>query len=116
MLNKISLFLLKASRKSIKTISKPIWKARTHFSFLTFGIRHEYFTTNGIPFMSVSRVGEFTLGMNFRMKNNFSANIIGKQQSSIFIIKGSNLNIKNNVAISSIIIVCHNSLFFMKIQ
>ncbi|MFC2113493.1 acyltransferase [Bacteroidota bacterium] len=63
----------------------------------------------GVPIVICSKNAEFVIGHNFRMNNGYSSNIIGRQQRCIYNIKGR-LIIGNNVGVSSIAIVCHDSI------
>lgn len=67
------------------------------------------FTSNGIPFIRVSKNGSFEIGNNFRINNGNRFNPIGRNQRCMFIVKGR-LTIGNNVKMSSTAIVCHNEV------
>lgn len=86
------------------------------FEYLTKGLLRKNgvkFAANivsrGVPYVKVYKGGNITIGDNFKMNNNFAANIIGRQQKCIYISKG-NLVIKDNVGVSSAAIICHNAI------
>lgn len=67
------------------------------------------FTSNGIPFIRVSKSGSFKIGNDFRINNGNRFNPIGRNQRCMFIVKGK-LSIGNNVGMSSSAIICHNEI------
>ncbi len=61
--------------------------------------------SNGIPI--IRSKGMISIGRNFKMNNNFTANLIGRQQPCMLIVqKGGVLEIGDNVGLSSTAIVC----------
>lgn len=65
--------------------------------------------TRGIPYVRVYKTGKFTIGKSFKMNNGYAANVIGRQQKCIFVVKG-NLTLKDNIGMSSTAIICHDSI------
>jgi len=105
----IVLFMILGYRKLKLLICKPIWKWKTKIIFKGFGVKFSKYITLGVPYVYVKN-GIFRLGKDFRMNNNYAANIIGRQQKCIFMLNGGNLVIGDNVGISSTAIVCHDSI------
>ncbi len=104
------LFFIRARRKVFRILAQPLWRIRTLILFKAYNINCNKFLTNGVPYVSISNSGSFSIGNDFRMNNNFSANIIGRQQPCIFIINGGKLIVGHNVGVSSLAIVCHKEI------
>lgn len=69
------------------------------------------FNTTGIPYVMVSRNGEFAIGANFSMNNCINGNPIGCVQPCMFVVGNeAKLTIGKNVGISSTAIVAHTSI------
>jgi len=101
--------------KSLFKIKGKFWQAYfgliVRLSFIIYKVNYKTdFITRGKPFVRVyNKTGSFTIGKKFKMNNGFWGNIIGRQQKCIFFVKG-HLVIKDNVGISSVAVVCHNSI------
>ncbi|TKK67525.1 acyltransferase [Ilyomonas limi] len=88
------------------SIITPYWKLKTKILFKLNRVNYSTFKTKGVPYIKIHKAGKIIIGKNFRMNNGFSGNVIGRQQRCIFNVKGK-LEIKNNVGVSSLAIVCH---------
>lgn len=75
------------------------------------GSNFSSFKSIGIPKMNISLGGKCTIGDNFRMNNRKSSNPIGRfYPCSIVVGKNGKLIIGNNVGMSSVAIVCHDTI------
>ena len=110
MLNRLLNIIIRLYRKLKIFILKPLWKLNTLILFKAFNVTYKSFSTMGIPYISINKSGKLIIGDEFKMNNNFSGNIIGRQQKCIFVIKSGNLKIGNNVGISSTAFVCYDSI------
>ncbi len=83
----------------------------TIFSLYANGVRFSSVKTTGIPKISVALGGNFELGREFKMNNREYANPIGRFSRCSFVV-GPNayLKIGDDVGMSSVAIVCQNSL------
>jgi acetyltransferase-like isoleucine patch superfamily enzyme len=108
-MSKIFLLFILAYRKLKYLILKPIWKMITLITFKAFNVKYSNFSTHGIPYIFIKN-GEMKIGKLFRMNNNYSANIIGRQQKCIFIANSGVINIGDNVGMSSTAIVCYQKI------
>lgn len=69
------------------------------------------FKSKGIPNVDVTLGGSFIVGKNFKINNGNKYNKIGRQQPCFFIIgENGQLQIGNNVGISSTAIVCEKQI------
>ena len=83
----------------------------TIFSLYANGVRFSSVKTTGIPKISVALGGNFELGREFKMNNREYANPIGRFSRCSFVVgPNANLQIGNDVGMSSVAIVCQNSL------
>lgn len=65
------------------------------------------FRTSGIPYIMVARGGKCRIGKNFAMNNGIKGNPIGcYQKCTIFVDRGAELTIGNNVGISQTALIC----------
>ena len=84
----------------------------TVLKFKLNGVVFKYdFIGRGIPIISVSIKGSFSIGSKFSFNSGKFYNMIGRQQQCFFIItKGAELTIGDNVGLSSTAIVCHEKI------
>lgn len=69
------------------------------------------FKSFGVPFVNVNRHGKMVVGSKFVCNNTRAANPIGRNSKCSFVVgKGAELRIGNNVGVSSVAIVCQNSI------
>lgn len=108
-MGKVLLYWILFFRKLKVILLKPYWQSATKMQFLAFSVDFKSFNTNGVPHLFVKN-GHFRIGHLFRMNNGFTANIIGRQQRCIFIVNGGELEIGDNVGLSSTAIVCHKKV------
>lgn len=74
-------------------------------------INHSNFRTTGIPYIMVARGGKCSIGHDFVMNNGIKGNPIGSyRKCTLFVDKGAELIIGNNVGISQTALVCHKSI------
>lgn len=65
------------------------------------------FRTSGIPYIMVARGGKCSIGKNFAMNNGIKGNPIGcYQKCTLFVDRGAELTIGNNVGISQTALIC----------
>lgn len=65
------------------------------------------FRTSGVPYIMVARGGKCNIGKNFAMNNGIKGNPIGcYQKCTIFVDRGAELIIGNNVGISQTALIC----------
>lgn len=65
------------------------------------------FRTSGVPYIMVARRGKCKIGKNFAMNNGIKGNPIGcYQKCTIFVDRGAELIIGNNVGISQTALIC----------
>lgn len=65
------------------------------------------FRTSGIPYIMVARGGKCRIGKNFAMNNGIKGNPIGcYQKCTLFVDRGAELTIGNNVGISQTALIC----------
>ena len=108
-MGKIFLYWILLFRKLKVILLKPYWQIATRMQFVAFNVDYNSYKTNGIPYIFVKN-GHFRIGKSFKVNNGFTANIIGRQQRCIFIVNGGQLEIGNNVGLSSTAIVCHHEI------
>lgn len=84
----------------------------TYMKFLMNGVRFDAdFISRGVPIINVNLKGYFSVGKQFFMHSGKYFNMIGRQQRCYFIVgKNAELQIGNNVGISSTAIVCQNKI------
>lgn len=110
MQNLIILFY-KGLKRAKYYIFSPIQHLITSFLFYCNNIKTGSFSTNGIPFISVVRGGQCSIGNNFKMNNTIAANPIGRiQKCSLFVDKNGILKIGDTVAISYTAIYCSHQI------
>lgn len=79
--------------------------------FYLHNVKHESFTSKGLPFISVARNGKCVIGKCFRMNNGLNGNPIGRPQPCVFFVdNGANLFIGENVGISSTALIATQSI------
>ena len=89
----------------------PLDYIQTYFIFYCNGIKFSHFITRGCPRVYISLKARCEFGKGLKMNNRESANPIGRFQSCVFVVSGNGfLKIGNNVGVSSVAIVCHNSI------
>ena len=107
----VIVLLYKGIRRLKYSILSPFQYLITSFLFYCNNIKKGTFQTNGVPFISVARGGQFSIGNNFSMNNTIAANPIGRiQKCSFFVEKKGILNICDNVAMSSTAIYCSHNI------
>ena len=101
--------------KGYKLISYPIiFKFSWFMTWLKFKANRVKFSNDfiskGIPLVSVSLSGSFSLGVKF-VSHSGDFNIIGRQQKCYFIVReNARLSIGDNVGVSSCAIICHHEI------
>lgn len=107
----IIVLFYKGIRRLYYSFFSPFQYVITSFLFYSNNIKTGTFKTNGIPFISVARGGQCTIGNNLRMNNTIAANPIGRiQKCSFFVEKTGTLSIGDNVAMSYTAIYCSNKI------
>ncbi len=97
----------KGIRRLYYSFFSPFQYVITSFLFYCNNIKRGSFRTNGVPYISVARGGQCTIGNNFTMNNTIAANPIGRiQKCSFFVEKNGILRIGKNVAMSYTAIYC----------
>lgn len=67
--------------------------------------------TNGIPYITISRGGEMSIGQNFKMNNGIKGNPIGcYSKCTFFVAKGKKINIGCNVGISQTALIAIDNI------
>ena len=103
----IIVLFYKGIRRLYYSFFSPFQYVITSFLFYCNNIKRGSFKTNGVPFISVARGGQCTIGNNFKINNTIAANPIGRiQKCSFFVEKNGILRIGNNVAMSYTAIYC----------
>lgn len=97
--------------KIIQKIKFLIFKAIDKISTLIIlygnNISFSNFRTSGVPYIMVARRGKCKIGKNFAMNNGIKGNPIGcYQKCTIFVDRGAELIIGNNVGISQTALIC----------
>jgi acetyltransferase-like isoleucine patch superfamily enzyme len=101
-------FLYKVIRKITLLLFDAITQLRCIFVFYGNNVQHHSFKTIGVPFISVSLGGSFSIGANLNMNNGIRGNPIGcYSRCTFFVDKGAKLNIGSNLGISQAAIICH---------
>lgn len=101
--------------KGIRLIRRELYKKAFHIitSIKLIGnnvIYHDY-RTNGIPYISVAKGGEMTIGSNFSMNNGMEGNPIGCNQPCIFFVDTNcKIFIGNNVGISQTSLLSYDKI------
>ncbi len=106
-MKEINIFIYKL-RKILFKIFSNFW---TLIIFKMQSVEFKKFSTIGIPFLVVYPLGKFKIGNGFKMNNGFLGNTIGVSKCSFTVLDGANLEIGDNVGISSVIISVHKSVF-----
>jgi acetyltransferase-like isoleucine patch superfamily enzyme len=103
--------IYKLFKRIYRSILVPFDYVITIFSLYANGVRFSSVKTTGIPKISVALGGNFELGREFKMNNREYANPIGRFSRCSFVV-GPNayLKIGDDVGMSSVAIVCQNSL------
>ncbi|MEC9302827.1 MAG: acyltransferase [Bacteroidota bacterium] len=104
-------FIFRLLRRIKIEIISIINRMYTYFILKGNGINFKNFKSNGVPFVAVSKNGNFEIGIDFKMNNGLIGNPIGRPQPCTFVVdSNAHLKIGNNVGISSTAIVCHLSI------
>lgn len=104
-------YIYKAVRRIFSKITSGLGKIRTQFIFWGNNISCKSFETKGTPFVSVAIGGKCIIGNSFSMNNGIKGNPIGcYQRCTLFVDKGAELEIGDNVRISQTAIVCHKRI------
>ena len=107
----ITVLFYKGVRRLYYSFLTPFQYLITRFLFYSNNIKTGTFKTSGIPFVSVARGGQCTIGNNLRINNTIAANPIGRiQKCSFFVEKNGSLRIGDNVAMSYTAIYCSNNI------
>lgn len=105
------MFIYKAIRKTLLTTLKPFEKLITRILFWGNNVKHQGFSTNGIPYVMVAIGGKCSIGKNFAMNNGAKGNPIGSfRRCTFFVNRGATLTIGDNVGISQTALVCQKSI------
>ena len=101
--------------RGIRFVNRKIITAKdkllTNFLFKMNRVQTYNFTTQGMPYIHVTKDSTFSVGENFKMNNTKQANPIGRESKCSFVaVSGGSLIIGKNVGISSSSIVCHNNI------
>ncbi len=104
-------YLYRSLRKIKNLILSACHYFGTYLKFCGNAVQFHDFTSNGVPEVFKFRSAIFMIGKNLRMNNGIYGNPIGRSQACIFVVgKNARLEIKNNVGLSSVAIVCHHSI------
>ena len=107
----VIVLLYKGIRRLKYSILSPFQYLITSFLFYCNNIKTGTFRTNGVPFVSVARGGQCSIGNNLRINNTIAANPIGRiQKCSFFVEKNGILEIGNSVAMSYTAIYCSHKI------
>jgi len=99
--------LLKICKRIRNLILNPVYQFFTWMLLYGNNVKFTTFKTSGVPFVSVSKSGNLSIGNNFRMNNRMASNPIGRtQKCSFFVGRGGYINIGNNVSMSFTAINC----------
>ena len=91
--------------------TRPFNKLWIKWLFAANNVKYSSFSSNGIPFISVSMKGSMSIGQNFKMNNGIKGNPIGSYRKCTFnVVRGASLNIGANVGISQTALVCTDSI------
>ncbi|WP_093917847.1 acyltransferase [Sunxiuqinia elliptica] len=105
------MFIYKGVRAIYTKIALVFHHLVTWLLLYSNNIQFKQFSTSGIPYLSVSRDGWFSIDQNFRMHNGNMGNPIGRPQRCVFTVgKGASLSIGKNVGLSSTALVAHQSI------
>lgn len=100
-------FIYKGTWKILNYLCLPIYKLTTMLYLKCNNISFSNFRTSGIPYIMVARGGKCKIGKNFAMNNGIKGNPIGcYQKCTIFVDRGAELIIGNNVGISQTALIC----------
>jgi acetyltransferase-like isoleucine patch superfamily enzyme len=110
-MQKIFGLLFRILRRQVVFCSDLVCQVACWIIFYGQNIICKGFITKGVPYVSIARGGKCNIGHDFKMNNNIRGNPIGRSQRCIlFVDKGAELTIGNNVGMSSTAIVCHLSI------
>lgn len=110
-MQKIATLFYKLVRRYFFKLMNLINYVITYFIMYCNNIKFNKISTKGIPFVSIARGGNCTIGNNFIMSNNIRGNPIGRVERCIlFVGKKGQLTIGNNVGISSTTIVAEHEV------
>ena len=89
----------------------PYDYTRTFLVFYFNGIKFSHFVSRGCPRVYMSLKARCEFGYGLKLNNRESANPIGRFKRCSFVVSGNGfLKIGKNVGISSVAIVCHDSI------
>ncbi|WP_430906520.1 acyltransferase [Maribacter sp. 2-571] len=105
------IYFLKGLKFASSKVLQPYDWCISYLLFYMNGVEFKGFKTYGVPKINVGIGGVFKIGKNFRMHNRESSNPIGRFNRCSFIVgKRGRLEIGQKVGVSSIGIVCHESI------
>ncbi len=109
---RILIILFKGFKKVIYFIYRSYGQIVAHIIMKLNGVTiGKGFKSRGIPYVNVSLTGSFTLGKNFTMNNGERYNPIGRQKKCVFFVaKNAELEIGDDVGMSSTSIVCEKHI------
>ena len=83
----------------------------TWIYFYVNNVKFKNFSTTGIPYLSIGRMGDCYIEKGFKMNNGIHGNPIGRSQPCIFAISNyAKLTIGKDVGMSSTAIVVHERI------
>lgn len=104
------MIIFKAIRKIGQIVKDPIYTPIAYIYFWLNGAKvGNKLRVKGLMKLFVTRRGNLLIGNNFKVNSGNNYNLIGRQQKSILWVEG-NLNIGNNVGMSSTAIICNCSI------
>lgn len=111
MIQKCISILFKGIRKYFLKLKYCIDSLICLLIFYLQNVKHQSFTTKGLPFVSIARNGKCIIGKKFTMNNGLQGNPIGRpQRCHLFVCYGATLTIGENVGISSTAIIAAQSI------
>lgn len=78
------MYIYKAIRVIWAKVASVFYYSVTWVLLYSNNIQFGRFSTSGIPYLSISRDGRFSIGKNFRMHNGNMGNPIGRPQRCVF--------------------------------
>jgi acetyltransferase-like isoleucine patch superfamily enzyme len=103
--------LYKAIRRGIANLKHKLDYLHCKLMFWGNNISCKSFNTRGIPYVSVAIGGKCTIGKELFMNNGISTNPIGVgNRCTIFVDKGAELIIGDNLGISQAALICHTNI------
>lgn len=103
--------IYKILQKIINAILNIYHIIASNYLFIGNNVKYQKFRTTGIPYVMIARGGSCSIGKNLSMNNGIKGNPIGCfERCTLFVDKGANLVIGDNVGISQAAIVCYTSI------